>query len=529
MFIFSRWCGYANAISFMKIDDVDLDYIEQYVRTELLQRLSEKCVRNKTDLDVHEREFFFGVYADSIQEFKILRGQRLFLLEIALNLRLMFQTKGFQEFFKQFDVPPTCKISKSDTVPLSVGLFYGTQRKYDRQVAMKEMLSSNEMVSDLFTKIELLFKSFKCLKSVRPIGEEIIKLVKFDGGFRADVICVFCAGNDCDNEALIRRMSVQMDKSGCWNLSNFRKHLVRHTKNLLKHDKETNPITDNHDFQNENYPDFDENILQSTPKNEQKSVGIESVSSLASSQFSESAIMSLPVVDDDDIELPECVGNGTLSLLLKQFTQQNMKLIEAVLKNNEKIHFMVAKVDGTTADLKVVKIEGDGNCLYSAIQHQLRYVNVGDKEHKVLSSGLRKQVVNHIEKNFERFKQILKLKLNVSDDDDIKEFISKDLSQEGYWGGEETLVAVSEMFNTNILIINENGPCYFSCGFNPDRKSTIFLAYRMAKSKGKFLYKNKQPVYNHYDSICEMSKELLYKCAKNLSAKLDKDHTICFD
>lgn len=526
MFLFCRWCGYANAISFMKIENVDLDYIEQYVRDELLQRLSEKCKRNSKNLDEYEKEFFFGVYTDSIQDFKILRGQRLLLLEIASNLRQMFQTKGFQAFFKQFDIPSSFKISKSDTVTFSVGLFYGTYRKYDRKNPLRGMISPKNMVSDLFTKLEQLFKSFKSLKSVRPIEEDIIKIVKFEGSIRADVICVFCARNESANEALLQRIAVQMDKSGCWNLSNFRKHLVRHTKYPPKNDTDINETQKNDDFQNDYYPSYDEKILHSTPNNNHTSLKIESN---LPSQFSEATILSLPIVDESNLDLPDCVGNGSFSQLLNQFTKQNMKLIEAALKNNEVINFMVAMVDDITADVKVVKIEGDGNCLYSAIGHQLKCIKVGSKEHRALSSGLRKQVVNHIQTNFNRYKQMLKLRLNLSDENNVvevgKEFISKDLSQEGYWGGEETLVAVSEMFNINILIINEKGPCYFACGFDQDRKGTILLAYRMANH----LYKGGNTVYNHYDSIVEISKELLYKCAKTLAEKLDKKYKFDYD
>lgn len=122
-------------------------------------------------------------------------------------------------------------------------------------------------------------------------------------------------------------------------------------------------------------------------------------------------------------------------------------------------------------------------------------------------------MVNHIETNFDAYKHALQQRLNCKEEEIDKlgkEFLANDLTANGIWGGSESLLAITEIFGTNILIFNENGPFYFAAGF----KASIFLAYReRIKSNG-------EKEYYHYDSICEIGTDLLFKCATDSGGKM---------
>lgn len=93
VFLFS-WCGYGNGLSFKEIGETDIEYIENFVRNELEKRLLEISERKGKQFDECEKEFFFGIYASSISEFKFLRGERIQILAIADILRQFMDKNG---------------------------------------------------------------------------------------------------------------------------------------------------------------------------------------------------------------------------------------------------------------------------------------------------------------------------------------------------------------------------------------------------------------------------------------------------
>lgn len=85
---------------------------------------------------------------------------------------------------------------------------------------------------------------------------------------------------------------------------------------------------------------------------------------------------------------------------------------------------------------------------------------------------LSKNVVGEINEHFETYKQAIKSQFisdnKQSSDEAIKDFISSELSQEGFWGGSETILAVSNMYRANIVVFLEGNEVYFATGFNPE-------------------------------------------------------------
>lgn len=62
-------CGYANKISLKSIGEDDFDFVENFVRTELLKRLEEKCHRMNISFEGIDRKHFFGDFVSNTAAF----------------------------------------------------------------------------------------------------------------------------------------------------------------------------------------------------------------------------------------------------------------------------------------------------------------------------------------------------------------------------------------------------------------------------------------------------------------------------
>lgn len=479
----------------------------------------DKCSRCKTEITDNEKENFFGMYVNSVEEFKLLRGDRIHIMEIAKYLNKLYSEIG-DDFARYFDPPAKYKIGKQDTTNFQFGIFYGKQKR--RRFEKLQQLDPEKMAASLLARLKVMFESYDHLETFHPMTKDIIKIVDLGQRIRADIICVFCPINDCGIEALIKRHAIQHDDSGAWKLSNFRKHLLLHVKNADK--KNDDPPQQNHQIENHlnssnvfvhaqhtpernvspntpntpNTPNApDATIIQNTP-NEVNSLDID----------------SMPIII---CEKSNIVNSSTL---YAQFSEQNLKMIESSLTHNEQAKFMRLNVDGRFFNINVVKIADNGNCMFSSITHQLNCVEANSAEHQAVSDELRQNVVAEIGENIELYSQAMIYRKdfeNPKTKEGCIEFVSNKLSVKGFWGGSETLLAVSKLHQTNVLVFNENGPVYFSTGFNSEFKRTIFLAYRIAT-----IDRNGKPIYNHYDSVSGVSEELLYSCAQRLANMMSK-------
>lgn len=126
-------------------------------------------------------------------------------------------------------------MSKSDTQLLSVGHFFVEKNRQ----CCNAISTSTEAVmkADLFDNLETLFKSFSSLTLTRQISSDIIDIVNYGDGIRADVICVFCPASDVLTE--LKKYALQYDarsneKSHYWNTSSFRRHVRSHVTQFLE-------------------------------------------------------------------------------------------------------------------------------------------------------------------------------------------------------------------------------------------------------------------------------------------------------
>lgn len=497
------------------------------MRNELLTRLEQKCGRKEATFGEDERELFFGIYAGNIDEFKFMRGERLQILEIVRILKEDIEKVGEEQFKENFETPKNFKVTKCDVSDLSVGLYYGKRpSKRFHKASLARSQNPEEMALQLLPKLKQLFQSFE-LKQIRPVNEGIINIVKSGTLLRADVICVFCPMNDEKVESLIQRYGVQMDKAGFWNTSNLKKHLKKHTNG--KNTEQSGVMESGNDFdhvfdamsQQSTYSKI--KLQLSTPKNENEQQSHQQAANDQVTTFSHdaTAINAMSIFFEDDKVANQAIASSdlkTLDLLYQQFSAQNLRLLEATLKNNEKKKYMVSKADARVINVCVINVMKDGNCLFSSLAHQLHCIKMHSIEHAQLTAKLRVDVVSHIMENLDDYKQALKSHLTSECIEKTeKEFVSVELPKNGVWGGTETLLAVQRIYKVNILVFDEQGPYYFATGYDAQYIQTLFVAYRF-DSKGE----NGNPIYNHYESICELNEELLYTCAEELGSKIDK-------
>lgn len=485
----------------MQIKESDIVYVENFVKKELEDRIKERCDQLGTVLEENEKEFLFGMYASSIDEFKFLQGERYQILGAAEVLQNQFAEKGVEEFNKMFEVPKGFKIDKRGTCEFSFGWFYGV--KLHKSVHAS-VFDQSEMQSQLLPKLTQFFQSFK-LQPMQPIGDHTITLVDLGArGLRADVLCVFCP-EKAEDPTSQKKHAIQLDKTGRWNFSNFRKHIKIHTQKAV-----------NESIYGCSSPDakpIKQELMHSS-----NNIPIEKQTE-ATAVTIDADIMSMPiVVDEFGLSFEHEPAMTTNEALYEQFSKQNLRMVEAMLRNKENNRYMVLQIGDQPVNVDIVKMKSDGNCVFSTLSHQLTCVKANSDALNVGTSNLRAQVVSHMQNNFDDFKQALKMRLECTDEEIDTlgpTFISEKLSQNGYWGDSESLMAVSKIFKVNILVFQENASCYFATGYNRSYGRTIFMAYRGNGS-------GSQNEYVHYDSVCGISEDVLYKCANELSTKMDK-------
>lgn len=164
-------------------------------------------------------------------------------------------------------------------------------------------------------------------------------------------------------------------------------------------------------------------------------------------------------------------------------------------------------VQTNQGQIKVARIAGDGNCLFGAICNQLFGLNIDSKQHKEKVRSLRREVVNYIRIHAleDRVKNCIICRtwddlphLSSSNyETQIREFTDF-LSVEGNWGGEETVLAASNIFKTDIIIHFEKGNPIKVSPQNAPTVMVISIVYRLQDKNSPTL------CYNHYDSLVEL-------------------------
>lgn len=141
----------------------------------------------------------------------------------------------------------------------------------------------------------------------------------------------------------------------------------------------------------------------------------------------------------------------------------------------------------------LLNIPRDGNCLFGALTHQRHGVTPSNPLFDAYNTSLRKLAVRHIRTHLEQFNHHLEafaaelVEGEIPIQDKVGVYLDR-LETSGYWGGEECLTAISNLFAVRIDVHQTNG----TISIVPDIEPTA--VYRI-------FYRGSTQHRNHYDSI----------------------------
>lgn len=151
--------------------------------------------------------------------------------------------------------------------------------------------------------------------------------------------------------------------------------------------------------------------------------------------------------------------------------------------------------------LTVVTIPGDGACLFSALAHQMWGFSLTSAEHLSGTRQLRADVVNFYRQDLPRWLEGLyaqactifpPLVYRMSVGQLVEHFMTQ-LANDSFWGGEESIVALSRHYDRAILVYRE-GAQHSAHNVNGSEPLRI-VHRRSAVDPGEYV---------HYDSVLSL-------------------------
>lgn len=437
-------------------------------------------------------------------------------------------------------VPPS--ISTSMPTSTVIDETKGLQRKlYDN---LQNVLVANGVNKDDLDK-------FKC--------DDIVVEIANDDSIHGVIVCALCSDKyQCIIPSNIRGEQVY------WTLSNFQRHL-RKSHDLVRGDSESqiskrsksenapnskSQDTPNYEQRIENRTDLSENDKNSLNISHSSNGAEEDAANLEINTQNLNIIEQLECLpieveevhdyyvcsDTDNVEGGNTTSTNlhietinTVELLVyKQISSQSLKMTEICMKYDDAMTTMNFEFNDKICMLDVARIKGDGQCLFSTLAHQLHGAKIDSEEHEKAAAQIRAEVIAYIQRNLTIFEHDIKgciyherskrMKKPVKIKDyekEANEFLTKHLSKKTYWGGAESIKAVSSIYEVNILIICENSSVYFVNGFDSQFNRSLLLAYRLNSQHDR---PNTGGPRNHYDSGINIHSSNLVEISDSLAS-----------
>lgn len=509
--------GFRDSLTFKYVNDDVINQAEQFIANDV-SNMIDKWQAKDINLIIDKTAFFGEIYENDPRSFKFLIGDRLQLKDLASYVKKIVgeNNEGISHF------APDNAIDKFKRNNHQTDRYFGFTRK-TKNVLPPHLKSctasalessptdfSKELSQNLFNSvIKALEKKGINKNIIEKLHENQISVKVADNNriLYGKFPCILC------KKSRKRMFSAQhTEKNGItyWVLSNYLTHLKNHFKN--------NKLDYDSDNSAENVDDTLNSLNEIAETFNIEKVKVEQIDD--DSNQGNSTTLNL------DIELlPEDGFSEIFTEIYGQISNQMGRMVDAVLKNNEEEHSMNFILSNMQRKLQIVQIPPDGSCLFGALAHQISGTKTKSGDHSCLTAKMRADVVAHIKKNVDSFEHELKgAILNVNEGKNVrnmkkkcKDFLYNELSDESTWAGAESIKAVCEINNVNILIMNENGASYFSpCSFDKNLSQTVVLAYRLQL---KTLGINVSNVNrNHYDSVVRMEQSDVYDLSKMLAS-----------
>lgn len=499
-------CGFNNAILFERISEHDICAVENFVREELLDiiKSNSEVTAGADDVLLEDqllKDNFGELYMLNPSKFRFQAGDRKFIQLVIDHIRLEIKKKGrkraLHHFGYKIDQPKKAKLTINKIVEGSdcTDLFDMLKTKLFDQVLQK--LKAHYVPESI---LNIFDKSF-------------VKVdISENNDITGDVTCIVCYAQSEDPESIKPKSVFCRSKSGIksWIISNFDKHLKRAHSNK-QNCTEKDPVELN-------------DKLSYAPLNEDNNNDNVEINKSAYN-FSYGSLELSNEFDGDEFASKEKIFN-------KQIGNQIIRMWNVATINGECLENVQCEDDNNILCVDVVEIPKDGNCLFSTIAHQLYGNDINSAEHEIATKNLRASVIKYIQQNYDDF--VYELRGHVYDlkdldesheihnidniEDACKYLLNKHLVLPGTWGGAETLKAITFMHNVNIIVFNENGPVYAIINGEQNTERSITVAYRLGSGE--------QQIRNHYDSVCNISADDIYKTAKIITKALSQSQNV---
>lgn len=454
-------------------------------------------------------EEYFGIFASDPSKFEFLPGDVLLIQKMVEYVKKISDKGGENTNLKHFGA------KKSNGRKRHVGAepYSKTSQIHGDELAQKDAENNQLKCTVMKAIASLKIQHF-------PTDKQSFVVNNSNESISGKIKCSLCTPPD--------NKKVYYDKNhNRWVLANFIKHLKKKHGAQSKQTGEKNGVVGTTD-------QFDNKFDDSTASNTKNDTGppneyhdeIQPEANDATGIETDAVIVDLATSNNfevvgylNEICTTEKADSGVDAQLIKiyrQISDQLTLVYRSATVHKNMVENVEIHLDDVAEMIGVIKIEPNGECLFSALSHQLFRHNVVSDEHRQCTKKLRHDVCEHINYNFEAFKHELQgrvydKKSTVDIDDLEKECrtILHQLKKQQCWGGSETLKCVSELYSVNIAIFNEVGDCFMVNNIDSDFAKTLLLCYRIDQAECGL-----QVNRNHYDSIYDIDLNVVYTVAK---------------
>lgn len=503
-------CNFSNRLNFESLTEDEIDQIEQIVREKGIDFV-EKKINGRDQVFTEEQliDFFGETYASDPSYFRFEIGDKKLIRILRDHLIKQKNEKGvkyMRRFRKKpdFQKPKKTKFDHGDDT-LKIEAKYAIK---DDTFTVDDDDLCHQLSANLFERMKVYMETFGTDDAImQKIDSNIVSVKIVDELIIAEVLCAVCQHDPTKKRKLKGKRVFYKGGEGSkyWVLSNFGQHLKnvhKMTSRLFVNEQSDETPEENN--QNGSEPlNFDALVKKEVTTSDEKlalahNFSVEYIENLENSE--------------------QTTSPDNPNVIYDQITAQIRKMVEATLLNNDSMKQMIFQLnEDRYQQLKIAEVAANGSCLFASIVHQLFAEKIGSRKHIRTTDQLRVNVCKYITRNYSSFKHELQGRvyeeINASLITDLnkecKDILEQYMPMRDYWGGSETLKAVQEIYNVNILIFNERDTCYFFNQFNEANTRTLILAFRFTNSNER----------NHYDSVCDISSQEILNSIKFLSTK----------
>lgn len=514
--VLNRFCGYGNAVSFKDIDESDIASIENFVKSELQLTLKEELESTNTEYDHRQKSCFFGRFSSKPETFRFDKGE---LKQIMSSVKFVKRKVDEPEenanitYFNDAELEKNNKSYRKKLFKSVLGYVYGNIQNKGSDTVMTT-IDSDKLKNTLFEKATSTFSKYPHLSAKREWNKTMVQVNKTDESIKGKIVCIYCEQNDTPGEVAVHCRSIH---DTTWVTSNLITHINRRHDNQKKMDVAL--------------PTMAASVMSSIGNATSSKSSVDNSVNRSPAATSETTI-NLEIEPAIENEILECESTSFLfdntmevnfkEMMVDQVSVQMIKMDNLISQHGEQrraVSFGKGSVIGNRK-IEICEAKKDGNCLFTSLCHQIYHAPIGSDRHEKYKFDLRKDVVEHIETNFAGY--IHQLKDRVFDrnpkiektaiDAECRKFLKEKLSQPTIWGGAETITAVSEIHQVNIVVINDDETCNMPCAFNSQYTKCALI----------FFSNTSGGIRNHYDSVISISNQLKARLLEILSVAENK-------